>query len=279
MTQLRGYLGNADGPQWDEVEETLIAGDVGAALAIDLVERARKRRDPGGPEAAIRAELAALLVERDLDWQPRSAVEGGPAVVLVVGVNGTGKTTTIGKLAARYAGEGRNVILAAADTFRAAAIDQLRIWADRAGVPVVAHAPGADPGAVVYDALDAAVARGADLVIADTAGRLHTKSNLMDELTKVRRIIDKRLPGAAARDAVRARRDDRPERPRPGQGLPRGGRADRDRPDQARLDRQGRHRLRDRGRARGPGPLRRGGGGRRRPPAFDPDAFVEALFA
>jgi fused signal recognition particle receptor len=196
MTQLRGYLGNADGPQWDEVEETLIAGDVGAALAIDLVERARKRREPGGPEAAIRAELAALLVDRDVDWQPRSAVEGGPAVVLVVGVNGTGKTTTIGKLAARYAGEGRSVILAAADTFRAAAIDQLRIWADRAAVPMIAHAPGADPGAVVYDALDAAIARGADLVIADTAGRLHTKSNLMDELTKVRRIIDKRLPGA-----------------------------------------------------------------------------------
>ena len=196
VTQLRGYLGNVDGPQWDEVEETLIAGDVGAALAIDLVERAKRRRDPGGPEAAIRAELAALLVDRDVDWQPRSAVEGGPAVVLVVGVNGTGKTTTIGKLAARYAGAGRTVIIAAADTFRAAAIDQLRIWADRAGVPVIAHAPGADPGAVVYDALDAAVARGADLVIADTAGRLHTKSNLMDELTKVRRIIDKRLPGA-----------------------------------------------------------------------------------
>jgi fused signal recognition particle receptor len=196
VTQLRGYLGNADGPQWDDVEETLIAGDVGAALAIDLVERARRRREPGGPEAAIRAELAALLVERDVDWQPRSAVEGGPAVVLVVGVNGTGKTTTIGKLAARYAGDGREVIVAAADTFRAAAIDQLRIWADRAAVPMVAHAPGADPGAVVYDALDAAVARGADLVIADTAGRLHTKSNLMDELTKVRRIIDKRLPGA-----------------------------------------------------------------------------------
>ena len=198
MSRLRGFLGSAEGegPSWDDVEETLIAGDVGAALAIDLVERARRRRDPGGPEAAIRAELAALLVPRDLAWSPRSAVAGGPAVVLVVGVNGTGKTTTIGKLASRYAGEGRSVILAAADTFRAAAIDQLRIWADRAGVPMIAHAPGADPGAVVYDALDAAVARGADLVIADTAGRLHTRSNLMDELSKVRRIIDKRLPGA-----------------------------------------------------------------------------------
>ncbi|MEX1173800.1 MAG: signal recognition particle-docking protein FtsY [Chloroflexota bacterium] len=195
MSQLRDLLGGDD-PQWDDVEETLIAGDVGAALAIRLVENARRRRDSGGAEAAIRAELAALLVPRDLDWTPKPAAGGSPAVVLVVGVNGTGKTTTIGKLAARYLAEGRTIILAAADTFRAAAIDQLRIWADRAGVPVVAHAPGADPGAVVYDALDAAVARGADLVIADTAGRLHTKANLMDELTKVRRVIDKRLPGA-----------------------------------------------------------------------------------
>ncbi len=197
MSRLRGLLGGGevDSPSWDEVEETLIAGDVGAALAIDLVERARARRDPGGPEAAIRTELAALLVPRDLEWAPRPTVSGGPAVLLIVGVNGTGKTTTIGKLASRYAGEGHSVILAAADTFRAAAIEQLRIWADRAGVQIVAHAPGADPGAVVYDALDAAVARGADLVIADTAGRLHTRTNLMDELAKVRRVIDKRLPG------------------------------------------------------------------------------------
>jgi fused signal recognition particle receptor len=198
MSRLRTFLGTGtgEGPSWEDVEETLIAGDVGAALSIDLVERARHRREPGGPEAAVRAELAALLVARDPDWSPRPAVSGGPAVILVVGVNGTGKTTTIGKLADRYTIEGRSVLLAAADTFRAAAIDQLRIWADRSRVPMVAHAPGADPGAVVYDALDAAVARGADLVIADTAGRLHTRSNLMDELTKVRRIVDKRLPGA-----------------------------------------------------------------------------------
>jgi fused signal recognition particle receptor len=119
-----------------------------------------------------------------------------PAVVLVVGVNGTGKTTTIGKLAHRERAAGRRVILAAADTFRAAAADQLRIWADRTGAEIVAHAPGADPGAVVYDALDAAIARGADIVIADTAGRLHTKSNLMDELAKIRRVIDRRFPAA-----------------------------------------------------------------------------------
>jgi fused signal recognition particle receptor len=185
-----------DDTDWDEVEETLIAADVGAALAMEVVERARRRHDEDA-EAAIRAELTALLVEREPGWEPRPADDGSPAVVLVVGVNGTGKTTTIGKLAARYKAQGRRVVLAAADTFRAAAIDQLRIWADRAGVEIVAHKPDADPGAVVYDALDAAVARGADLVIADTAGRLHTKSNLMEELAKIRRIVDKRLPGAA----------------------------------------------------------------------------------
>ncbi len=264
MSRLRGFLaGGPEGPSWDDVEETLIAGDVGAALAMDVVERARRRRDPAGAESAVRAELAALLVPRDPDWAPRPSVEGGPAVILVVGVNGTGKTTSIGKLASRYAGEGHRVILAAADTFRAAAIDQLRIWADRAGTEMVAHAPGADPGAVVYDALDAAVARGADLVIADTAGRLHTKSNLMDELSKIRRIIDKRLPGAVPETLVRARCHHRPERPDAGGRLPRGRRPHRDRAHQARLDVQGRHRLRDRGRAPHPGPLRRrrGAGG------------------
>jgi fused signal recognition particle receptor len=198
MTRLRGILGGAgaSGPSWEEVEETLIGGDVGAVLAMDLVERARRRRDTGSSEDAVRAELAALLVPRDGVWAPGPAATGHPAVILVVGVNGTGKTTTIGKLAWRYRNDGRTVLLAAADTFRAAAIEQLQQWAERAGVTVVAHAPGADPGAVVYDSLDAAVARRIDLVIADTAGRLHTKVNLMDELAKIRRIVDKRLPGA-----------------------------------------------------------------------------------
>jgi len=196
VSTLRGFLGPDGETSWDDVEETLIGGDVGAVLAMEVVERARRRRDAGGAEVAVREELAALLVERDPGWSPQPSVAGGPAVILIVGVNGTGKTTTIGKLATRYAAEGRRVLLAAADTFRAAAIDQLRIWAERAGVPVVAHAPYADPGAVVFDALDAAVARGADVVIVDTAGRLHTKANLMDELAKIRRIVDKRLPGA-----------------------------------------------------------------------------------
>jgi fused signal recognition particle receptor len=194
--RLRGAFGRGDSADWDEVEEILITGDVGAALAMSIVEKARKRRDMN-PEDAVRAELEAILAGRDSGpWTPQPAAPGAPAILLVVGVNGTGKTTTIGKLAAREKAEGRRVILAAADTFRAAAIDQLRIWADRAGTELVAHKQDADPAAVVYDALDAAIARGADLLIADTAGRLHTKANLMDELTKIRRMIDKRLPGA-----------------------------------------------------------------------------------
>ena len=198
VARLRGLLGLAepDAAAWEEVEETLIAGDVGATLAREVVTRARERRDPAGPEASVRAELAALLAPRAGEWDLRPTIPGQPAVVLVVGVNGTGKTTTIGKLAARERAGGHRVLLAAADTFRAAAIEQLRLWGERAGVPVVAHAPGADPGAVVFDALDAAVARGTDVVIADTAGRLHTKTNLMDELAKIRRVIGRRLPGA-----------------------------------------------------------------------------------
>jgi len=194
--RLRGAFGRGSETDWEEVEETLITGDIGAVLAMDLVERARKRRDLDAGEA-VRAELAALLAPRDAEhWEPVPAAEGAPAIVLVVGVNGTGKTTTIGKLAAREHAKGRRVVLAAADTFRAAAIDQLRIWAQRTGSEVVAHAPNADPAAVVFDALDAAIARHADIVIADTAGRLHTKANLMEELAKVRRMIDKRIPGA-----------------------------------------------------------------------------------
>jgi fused signal recognition particle receptor len=197
MARLRGLLvGESISPEtWDEVEESLIAGDVGAALATEIVDRARARGAPDGATAAVRRELAGVLIPRDAGWT-LAPPEATPAVVLIVGVNGTGKTTTIGKLAAREAAAGRRVILAAADTFRAAASDQLRVWADRAGADIVSHAPGADPAAVVFDALDAAVARRADIVLIDTAGRLHTKSNLMDELAKIRRVINRRLPTA-----------------------------------------------------------------------------------
>jgi fused signal recognition particle receptor len=194
--RLRNAFGVGGDADWDEIEETLITGDVGAMVSMDLVERARRRRDQTAEEA-VRGELVAMLAPRDAaHWEPRPAADGVPAIVLVVGVNGTGKTTTIGKLAARERAANRRVVLAAADTFRAAAIDQLRIWAQRTGSEIVAHAPNADPAAVVFDALDAAIARHADILIADTAGRLHTKSNLMDELSKVRRVIDKRIPGA-----------------------------------------------------------------------------------
>jgi fused signal recognition particle receptor len=196
MSRLRGLLGgDSISPEaWAEVEESLIAGDVGATLAMEVVEMAR-RRGSGSATAAVREELAGLLLPRDTAWS-LAAGQAAPAVVLIVGVNGTGKTTTIGKLASRERAAGRRVVLAAADTFRAAAAEQLRVWADRAGAELVAHAAGADPAAVVFDALDAAVARRADLVIVDTAGRLHTKTNLMDELAKIRRVIDRRLPGA-----------------------------------------------------------------------------------
>jgi fused signal recognition particle receptor len=197
MSRLRGLLaGDGVSPEtWAEVEESLIAGDVGATLAMEVVERARSRRTGETAEDAVREELVAVLLSRDPDWRV-DRTQTPPAVALIVGVNGTGKTTTIGKLAARERGAGRRVILAAADTFRAAASEQLRIWAERADTEIVSHAPGADPAAVVFDALDAAVARRADLVIIDTAGRLHTRSNLMDELAKIRRVIDRRLPGA-----------------------------------------------------------------------------------
>jgi fused signal recognition particle receptor len=198
MSRLRGLLGGSGIAEsdWEDAEEALIAGDIGATLSMRIVEAARQHRDAASVGAAVQAELSALLAPRDPDWDLRPAQPGHPTIILVVGVNGTGKTTTIGKLAHRETRAGRRVVLAAADTFRAAAIDQLRIWAGRSGAEIVAHAPGADPAAVVYDALDAAIARRADVLIVDTAGRLHTKVNLMEELAKVRRVIDRRLPGA-----------------------------------------------------------------------------------
>jgi fused signal recognition particle receptor len=195
--RLRSILsGPLDDAAWEEVEEALIGADVGATLAMDVVARARDRKDVADAEAAVTAELLALFTPRDPTPWPRIPGPGVPAVVLVVGVNGTGKTTTVAKLGYRFSMRGAKVLLAAADTFRAAATEQLETWAGRANLPVVAHSAGADPSAVVYDALDAAAARGSDVVVVDTAGRLHTKNNLMDELAKIRRTIGKRLPDA-----------------------------------------------------------------------------------
>jgi fused signal recognition particle receptor len=201
VARLRSLLGGggADEATWEAVEEALIAADVGARLSAQVVAAARTRTDGDDRRAAVRAELRAVLLPRPPgEWSPPRSDPASPSVVLVVGVNGTGKTTTIAKLAARLAARGERVLLAAADTFRAAGIEQLEAWAERIGLSVVAHAPGADPSAVVFDALDAGVARQADVVIVDTAGRLHTKSNLMAELAKIRRTIDRRLPGAEA---------------------------------------------------------------------------------
>jgi fused signal recognition particle receptor len=195
--RVRNLLGSGhpDDEAWEEVEEALISADLGAELAIEVCDRARARTDVG-PQKALQLELLDLFAERKAVPWPRLPGPGIPAVILVVGVNGTGKTTTIAKLAYRFKSLGAKVILAAGDTFRAAAIEQLASWAERIDVPVVSHAAGADPSAVVFDAMDAAIARGQDVVIVDTAGRLHTKANLMDELAKIRRTIGKRIPEA-----------------------------------------------------------------------------------
>jgi fused signal recognition particle receptor len=184
----------------DGLEEGLLGADVGAELTMSLVDRLEARvrdeniRDMDRLTAVLREETRALI-------PPRTAVgidtaSAKPFVILVVGVNGTGKTTTIAKLAARFRAEGKSVLLGAGDTFRAAAIEQLQHWADRVGVPLVKHKAGSDPAAVAHDTVAAAKARDAEVVIIDTAGRLHNKSHLMQELSKVRRVIEKELPGA-----------------------------------------------------------------------------------
>jgi len=187
-----------DDELFDELEELLIQADVGmqttARLVEDLRRRARREgwRDPARVREELRSALVGILDGDQAHRGPASSPER-PNVYLIVGVNGVGKTTTIAKLAHRYKNEGKKVILSAADTFRAAAIDQLEIWANRVGVDIVKHRPGADPAAVVFDTLQAAKARGADVVIVDTAGRLHTRANLMEELKKIGRVVEREL--------------------------------------------------------------------------------------
>ena len=181
--------GNA--ADWERLEEALIMGDVGVRATAELVQRLEARGELGDLNAALADEVAALFGEPGT-----LAVRERPSVILVVGVNGTGKTTTIGKLASKLHAHGLSVVVAAADTFRAAAEEQLEIWAERAGADFVGSERGGDPAAVAYDAIEAAQARGRDVVIVDTAGRLHTQTNLMEELAKVRRVIEGKLPGA-----------------------------------------------------------------------------------
>jgi fused signal recognition particle receptor len=176
---------------WERLEEALIQADVGVRATAELVRRLEARGSLGDLGEALAEEIASLFGDPGT-----LAVTARPSVILVVGVNGTGKTTTIGKLAARLAEHGHTVVLAAGDTFRAAAEEQLEIWALRAGADFVGSSRGGDPAAVAYDAIEAAQARGRDIVIVDTAGRLHTQANLMEELAKVRRVIAGRLEGA-----------------------------------------------------------------------------------
>ena len=183
---------------YEELEELLVMSDVGAATAEKVVKGLRKmtweRRFRHGDEA--RAGLVELLTKLLDVGEPALKLDTKPSVILMVGVNGVGKTTTIGKIAAQLKAQGKSVLLCAGDTFRAAAAEQLGVWAERSGADIVRHEEGSDPAAVVYDGLCAAKARGADVVIIDTAGRLHNKQNLMNELGKIRRIIDRELPEA-----------------------------------------------------------------------------------
>jgi fused signal recognition particle receptor len=197
--RLRSIFGSGQVAEeaWEDAEEALIAADVGATATLELVEAARARLRASGGRSGEDARRALASEIRDrLERVGSGRFELGPppSVILFVGVNGTGKTTTIAKLAARLRGEGRSLILAAADTFRAAAIEQLRLWGEEVGVPVVAQRAGADPGAVAYDAVSAAESRGLDAVLVDTAGRLQGKTQLMAELGKIRRVVERRLP-------------------------------------------------------------------------------------
>ena len=191
------FAGELNDDFYDELEETLILGDMGVDTTLKAVETLRRRvkeekiKDMDSARACLRRVLTEMLQVGD----PSLQLTTTPSVALFIGVNGVGKTTTIGKLAARMKGEGRRVLMAAGDTFRAAAADQLEIWSQRSGVELVRQHEGADPAAVVFDALTAARARNTDVVLIDTAGRLHNKQNLMNELNKISRVVDRELPG------------------------------------------------------------------------------------
>ena len=196
ITQMVNSFTKIDEELFEELEELLVMGDVGVPTATYITGQLRQKVKEKGitDPSLILGELKAIVADI-LQGDDTLHISTKPSVILVIGVNGVGKTTTIGKLAARLKGEGKSVILGAADTFRAAAIEQLEVWAQRAGVPLIKHGEGADPAAVVFDTIAAAKARGCDVVICDTAGRLHNKKNLMDELGKISRIIDRELPG------------------------------------------------------------------------------------
>ncbi len=182
---------------FDELEETLILSDIGAETSMEICDQLRAAvKRTGATDPADVKKLLRDIISEMLTGGNELRLDTKPSVIMVIGVNGAGKTTTIGKLAANLKSQGKKVIVAAADTFRAAAIDQLNVWTDRAGVEIVKHSEGSDPAAVIFDALTAARARGADVVLCDTAGRLHNKKNLMEELKKIARVISREVPDA-----------------------------------------------------------------------------------
>ncbi len=196
ITQMVNSFTKIDEDLFEELEELLVMGDVGVNTAEYICGQLRAKIKEKGitDPSLIMGELKAIVAEM-LQGDDTLHISTKPSIILVIGVNGVGKTTTIGKLASRLRSEGKSVILGAADTFRAAAIEQLEVWAQRAQVPLIKHKEGADPAAVVFDTIAAAKARGCDVIICDTAGRLHNKKNLMDELGKISRVIDRELPG------------------------------------------------------------------------------------
>lgn len=186
------FKGKVDDDLFDELEEALILSDTGATTAFEICDELRKRVKKEGTEDSERVkEMLSEVIEEIISGDSELHIENAPAIIMLIGVNGAGKTTTAGKLAKRLSEEGKKVIIAAADTFRAAAAEQLDVWAERSGCDLIRHQEGSDPAAVVYDAIAAGKARHADVIICDTAGRLHTKKGLMDELAKIGRIIEK----------------------------------------------------------------------------------------
>jgi fused signal recognition particle receptor len=182
---------------WDELEALLVQSDIGLETTVSVLDELKRiTRTRGLTRANELREALREDLRKRLDLPPPINLQSHPSVILIVGVNGSGKTTTIAKLAAKFKSDGKSVLLGAADTFRAAAVDQLQVWGDRLKVEVICGAPESDPGAVAFNAVQAGVARGADVVIVDTAGRLHTRFNLMEELKKVHRVVGKALPGA-----------------------------------------------------------------------------------
>ena len=255
---------------YDELEESLILADMGMDTTMKAVDELRRRtkerriKDTEGARSCMKEILAEMLTVGDLELD----LSTKPSVVLFIGVNGVGKTTTIGKIGHDLDQQGKKVIFAAADTFRAAAAEQLTIWAERCGVEIVKQGEGADPAAVVFDSLSAAKARNADVVLIDTAGRLHNKANLMNELNKISRVIDRELPGRQPGDPAGAGRHHRPEWPDPGQAVQGERRHHRYRAHQAGRHRQGRYRHRHCAGAGRAGEVRRRGRGYRRPEAL-----------